>query len=209
MNIKYIMYNIMFKIIAFFIITMFAWFCVRLDIVLIRSASFHYNAFWRYIYAINIILINTVLITSEKTFWKMQKSLWFNSLLHVHTPVIITYCKYLVYVVFCLAVNGCWSSWLNWNSCNVPCYCYIWLPGQQFVLQTPLSTESPKQRVPPFDGDGLLQWRVLLEIPPPQLTDVGYPVFGSQRHKLFGLQTFLLWAYLIRVILETNLELIT
>ena len=38
------------------------------------------------------------------------------------------------------------------------------------MLQTPLSTESPKQRVPPFDGDGLLQLRVLLEIPPPQLT---------------------------------------
>jgi hypothetical protein len=38
------------------------------------------------------------------------------------------------------------------------------------VLQTRLSTESPKQRVPPFDGDGLLQLRVLLEIPPPQLT---------------------------------------
>ena len=38
------------------------------------------------------------------------------------------------------------------------------------MLQTRLSTESPKQRVPPFDGVGLVQSRVLLDIPPPQLT---------------------------------------
>ena len=38
------------------------------------------------------------------------------------------------------------------------------------MLQTRLSTESPKQRVPPFDGAGLIQYRDLVEIPPPQLT---------------------------------------
>jgi hypothetical protein len=38
------------------------------------------------------------------------------------------------------------------------------------VSQTRLSIESPKQRVPPFDGAGLIQSRDLLEIPPPQLT---------------------------------------
>jgi hypothetical protein len=48
-------------------------------------------------------------------------------------------------------------------SSHIANHCYVWLPGQQFVLQTRLSTESPKQRVPPFDGDGLLQLRVLLE----------------------------------------------
>ena len=38
------------------------------------------------------------------------------------------------------------------------------------MLQTRLSTESPKQGVPPFDGAGLIQSRDLVEIPPPQLT---------------------------------------
>jgi len=38
------------------------------------------------------------------------------------------------------------------------------------VLQTRLSTKSQKQRVPLFDGVGLVQSRVLLDIPPPQLT---------------------------------------
>jgi len=46
----------------------------------------------------------------------------------------------------------------------------IRLPGQQFVLQTRLSTESPKQRVLPFDGAGSIQSRDLVKIPPPQLT---------------------------------------
>ena len=38
------------------------------------------------------------------------------------------------------------------------------------MLQTRLSTELPKQGVPPFDGAGLIQSRDLVEIPPPQLT---------------------------------------
>jgi hypothetical protein len=38
------------------------------------------------------------------------------------------------------------------------------------VLQRRLSTESPTQGVPPFDGAGLIQSRDLVEIPPPQLT---------------------------------------
>ena len=38
------------------------------------------------------------------------------------------------------------------------------------MLQTRLFAESPKQRLPPFDGDGLIQSRDLVEIPPPQLT---------------------------------------
>ena len=38
------------------------------------------------------------------------------------------------------------------------------------MLQTRLSTESPKQRLPPFDGAGLIHSRVLVEIPPLQHT---------------------------------------
>lgn len=38
------------------------------------------------------------------------------------------------------------------------------------MLQIRLCTESPKQRLHPFDGTGLLQLRDLVEILPPQLT---------------------------------------
>ena len=38
------------------------------------------------------------------------------------------------------------------------------------MLHAKLSTEAPKQTLPPFDGGGLIQSRDLVEIPPPQLS---------------------------------------
>lgn len=44
------------------------------------------------------------------------------------------------------------------------------LTGHEFVLQGSIFVDNPEQKRPPLAGDGLLQVRVLLFIPPPHVT---------------------------------------
>lgn len=46
---------------------------------------------------------------------------------------------------------------------------FSYLPGHELVLQFSSAPESPMQKLPPFDGGGLLHFRVLFFVPVPQV----------------------------------------